>query len=276
MPRSYLGNSVLLADGPDPICIEGYIMKKIALVTGAARGIGQAFAQRLAQDGFVLALVDRLDCQATARLVQEAGSEAQIFEVDLSQKADIDRVAAEVLSQLGGVDVLVNNAGILPNKSFDDITVEDYRLLMSVNLDAPFWMAHALVGDMRSKGWGRIINIVSNTFGAPIKDFTHYIASKMGLIGFTRALASELGASGITVNAVAPGLTRTPWMLEPGRKGPGGMSYEEESKIIVSMQSIPRAQTPEDLAGVVSFLSSEDANFITGQTIVVDGGLVRV
>jgi NAD(P)-dependent dehydrogenase (short-subunit alcohol dehydrogenase family) len=251
-------------------------MNEVALITGAARGIGQAFAKRLAQDGFTIALLDRLDCQATAQLVHDAGSEAHIFRADLSEKADIDRVAAEVQSQLGSVDVLVNNAGILPNKSFDEITMEDYRLLMSINLDAPFWLAHALVGNMRKKGWGRIINISSNTFGAPIKDFTHYIASKMGLIGLTRALASELGVSGITVNAVAPGLTRTPWMLEPGRRGPGGMSYEEESKLIVSMQSIPRAQTPEDLAGIVSFLSSKDADFVTGQTIVVDGGLVRV
>lgn len=251
-------------------------MNEVALITGAARGIGQAFAKRLAQDGFTIALLDRLDCQATAQLVHEAGSTAHTFRADLSEKADIDRVAAEVQSQLGSVDVLVNNAGILPNKSFDEITMEDYRLLMSINLDAPFWLAHALVGNMRKKGWGRIINITSNTFGAPIKDFTHYIASKMGLIGLTRALASELGVSGITVNAVAPGLTRTPWMLEPGRKGPGGMSYEEESKLIVSMQSIPRAQTPEDLAGIVSFLSSKDADFVTGQTIVVDGGLVRV
>ena len=251
-------------------------MNEVALITGAARGIGQAFAKRLAQDGFTIALLDRLDCQATAQLVHEAGSTAHTFRADLSEKADIDRVAAEVQSQLGSVDVLVNNAGILPNKSFDEVTMEDYRLLMSINLDAPFWLAHALVGNMRKKGWGRIINITSNTFGAPIKDFTHYIASKMGLIGLTRALASELGVSGITVNAVAPGLTRTPWMLEPGRKGPGGMSYEEESKLIVSMQSIPRAQTPEDLAGIVSFLSSKDADFVTGQTIVVDGGLVRV
>ena len=251
-------------------------MNEVALITGAARGIGQAFAKRLAQDGFTIALLDRLDCQATAQLVHEAGSTAHTFRADLSEKADIDRVAAEVQSQLGSVDVLVNNAGILPNKSFDEVTMEDYRLLMSINLDAPFWLAHALVENMRKKGWGRIINITSNTFGAPIKDFTHYIASKMGLIGLTRALASELGVSGITVNAVAPGLTRTPWMLEPGRKGPGGMSYEEESKLIVSMQSIPRAQTPEDLAGIVSFLSSKDADFVTGQTIVVDGGLVRV
>jgi 3-oxoacyl-[acyl-carrier protein] reductase/(S)-1-phenylethanol dehydrogenase len=258
------------------IFIKDFIMKKVALVTGAARGIGQAFAQRLAQDGLIIALLDRLDCQATAKLVQESGSEAHIFRADLSQKADIDRVAAEVHSQFGGIDVLVNNAGILTNKSFDEITEEDYRLLMAINLDAPFWLAHALVGNMRGRGWGRIINIVSNTFGAPIKDFTHYIASKMGLIGLTRALASELGASGITVNAVAPGLTRTPWMLEPGRKGPGGMSYEEESKLVVSMQSIPRAQTPEDLVGIISFLCSKDADFITGQTIVVDGGLVRV
>jgi NAD(P)-dependent dehydrogenase (short-subunit alcohol dehydrogenase family) len=251
-------------------------MKKVALITGAARGIGQAFAQRLAQDGFTIALLDRLDCHDTAKLVHEAGSEAHIFRVDLSEKADIDRVASEVQSQLGGVDVLINNAGILPNKSFDEITMEDYRLLMSINLDAPFWLTHALVGNMRKKGWGRIINITSNTFGAPIKDFTHYIASKMGLIGLTRALASELGVSGITVNAVAPGLTRTPWMLEPGRKGPGGLSYEDESKHVVAMQSIPRAQTPEDLTGIVSFLSSKDADFISGQTIVVDGGLVRV
>ncbi|TKC80166.1 SDR family oxidoreductase [Trinickia terrae] len=251
-------------------------MKKVALITGAARGIGQAFAQRLARDGFVIALLDRLDCQDTAELVREAGSEAHIFLADLSEKADIDRVAADVHSRLGGIDVLVNNAGILPNKSFDEITVEDYRLLMAINLDAPFWLTHALVGNMRAKGWGRVINIASNTFGAPIKDFTHYIASKMGLIGLTRALASELGVSGITVNAVAPGLTKTPWMLAPGRRGPGGLSYEDESKLVVSMQSIPRAQTPEDLVGVVSFLSSKDADFISGQTIVVDGGLIRV
>ena len=202
---------------------------KVAVISGAAAGIGQASAVRLAEEGARIVIADRED---------------------------------------------INNAGIYPMQSFDEITFDDWRRVFSVNLDSMFLMTKAFVGFMRERRWGRIINIASDTVGLVVPGFTHYIASKAGVIGLTRALATEFGEEGITANAIAPGQTRTSGT--EGRKTiPGGMPQETFFEFVANMQAIKRVETVADLVGVVAFLASDDAVFVTGQTIFVNGGLVR-
>ena len=160
-------------------------------------------------------------------------------------------------------------------QTFDEMTFENWRHVLSVNLDSMFLMTKAFADGMQRRKWGKIINIASDTVNLVLPGFTHYIASKAGVIGFTRALATEFGQVGITANAIAPGLTRTPG-TEAREQIAGGMSREEFFDAYANMQAIKRVQSVSDLVGVVSFLASDDAAFVTAQTIYVDGGLVRV
>ncbi|MCD0457534.1 SDR family oxidoreductase [Chryseobacterium sp. LC2016-27] len=174
--------------------------------------------------------------------------------------------AAQVQKNLGSITALVNNAGIYPWKSFEETDYDTWRKVIGVNLDGPFLMSKAFVPYMRENKYGRIVNVASTTFFLNAPQMTAYIASKGGVIGFTRALASEVGADGITVNVIAPGLTNTKSMRNENAE-----IYE----FLPKMQAIPRVIEPEDLVGVVSFLVSKDSSFVTGQTIAADGGQVR-
>jgi NAD(P)-dependent dehydrogenase (short-subunit alcohol dehydrogenase family) len=247
---------------------------KIAVVTGAASGIGQACAIRLAEDGARIVIVDRQPADETLRLVEGVGGEAAAFLCDVASPEDVAALRREVEARVGLCDILVNNAGIYPMQSFAEIGFEDWRRVLSVNLDSMFLMTKAFVDGMGQRRWGRIVNFASDTVSIAVPGFAHYMASKAGVIGLTRALASELGEDGITANAIAPGQTRTPGTL--GRKEiPGGMSQEAFFDVVANMQSIKRVGQVADLVGTVSFLTSDDAAFVTGQTIFVDGGLVR-
>jgi len=248
----------------------------VALVTGAARGLGQGFAVRLASDGYHVVAVDKIDCEQTLDLIAQRGGTGSQALMDLSKAQAIVDGAQAIMSRVGTVDVLVNNAGIIPNVAFEEIDYGVWRSLMSINLDAPFLLCRAVIPAMKAKQRGRIINIASNTVGLKIPGFVHYVTSKAGLIGMTRSLASEFGDRGITVNAVAPGLTRTHGMMDPNRRGPGGLTTEQEIAFLAQLQAIPRGGEVSDLVGVVSFLASDDAAFMTGQTLVVDGGLWRL
>lgn len=250
--------------------------RRVALITGAARGLGQGFAVRLASEGVFVLAADRLSSDETLELVRAAGGEGAELRVDLSDSTSIAAGTAEVLAEHGKVDILVNNAGIIPNVEFEKIDIGQWRALMAINLEAPFLLCQALIPAMQKQSWGRIVNITSNTVGLKIPGFAHYVASKAGLIGLTRALASEFGPNGITVNAVAPGLTRTAGMMDPHRRGPGGVTTEQEIAFLSQLSAIPRGGEVADLVGTISFLSSDDAAFVTGQTIVVDGGLWRL
>jgi (S)-1-phenylethanol dehydrogenase len=246
---------------------------KIAVISGGANGIGQAFAQRLAQDGAHIVIADIAPGSETVKLVEAAGREALACTCDVSSEDSVKALAAEVAKRFGRCDILVNCAGIFPNQPFDKMTFADWRRVQAINLDSVFLMSSAFAGGMRQRQWGRIISMASSTLGQVVTGFVHYVASKAGIVGITRALASELGPYGITVNAISPGLTRSPGTLVRTPR-PGMASMEDEFALAASMQAIKRPEVPSDLVGTVSFLTSDDAAFITGQTLNVDGGRV--
>jgi NAD(P)-dependent dehydrogenase (short-subunit alcohol dehydrogenase family) len=247
---------------------------KIAVISGASNGIGQAFAQRLAQDGAHIVIADIAAGDGTAKMVAQAGREALAATCDVSSEDSVKALAADVAKRFGRCDILVNCAGIFPNQAFETMSFADWRRVQAINLDSVFLMCAAFVPGMRERQWGRIVNMASSTLGSVVSGFAHYMASKAGIVGITRALASELGPHGITVNAISPGLTRSPGTL--ARRPRAGMaSMEDEYAHAATMQAIKRPEVPADLVGTVSFLTSDDAAFITGQTINVDGGRVR-
>jgi NAD(P)-dependent dehydrogenase (short-subunit alcohol dehydrogenase family) len=247
---------------------------KIAVISGAANGIGQAFAQRLAQDGAHIVIADIAFGDDTVKLVKTAGREALACKCDVSSEDSVKALAAQVAQRFGRCDILVNCAGIYPNQAFDTMTFADWRRVQAINLDSVFLMSAAFAPGMKQRQWGRIINMASSTLGSVVSGFVHYMASKAGCVGITRALASELGPYGITVNAISPGLTRSPGTLARSPRA-GMASMEDEYAQAATMQAIKRPEVPADLVGTVSFLTSDDAAFITGQTINVDGGRVR-
>ena len=247
---------------------------KVAVITGAASGIGRAYAVRLASEGALVAIVDRNDADDAIAEVKAAGGKAAAFKCDISSPDEVKELGQNVDKEFGRCDILVNNAGLIPSCKFEDLSFEEWRRMMATNLDAMFLTAKQFIPGMRTRRWGRVINMASNTFGQVTAGLTHYIASKAGVIGFTRALASEVGVDGVTVNAIAPGFTRTPGTLALG-SGYRGMSSEQLFETLAQRQAIPRPPKTTDLVGTLSFLASDDAEFLTAQTLYVDGGLVR-
>lgn len=241
---------------------------KIAIVTGGASGIGRSFSVGLARAGARVVVTDMNDVSDTLAEIEAAGGVAMGLETDVSSQSDVEQMVKRVIDTYGRVDILVNNAGIYPTQPIEQISLGDWRRVMGVNLDGVFLCAKEVVPHMKRQGSGRIINITSTTFFMGVPNLAHYIASKGGVIGFTRGLAAELGDFGITVNCIAPGLTKTP-------------SVESSDDLLgiwdqlVASQCIKRKQTPDDLLGPLLFLASEDAAFITGQTLNVDGGWTR-
>jgi NAD(P)-dependent dehydrogenase (short-subunit alcohol dehydrogenase family) len=246
---------------------------KVAIVTGGAMGIGKAIALRLAQDGasVVIADLQKYD-RAAAEIAKATGSRTLGLQVDVSSEADASRMAEEAMKAFGRLDILVNNAAIFSSlelRPFEDIPVEEFRRVMEVNIMGVWLCCRACVPHMRRGGYGRIVNLAS---GAPLKGvplFVHYVSSKGAVIAMTRGLARELGKDRITVNALAPGFT----LSENVAKDPAHVRQGEITKLT---RAIQRDEKPEDLVGTVSFLASEDAAFLTGQTIVVDGGSAMI
>jgi NAD(P)-dependent dehydrogenase (short-subunit alcohol dehydrogenase family) len=247
---------------------------KVAVITGAAGGIGQAFAKRLAEDGVHIAVVDLGDGGGTVKMVKAAGRDAIAVKCDVSSESAVAAMAKDVGKKFNHVDIVINCAGIFPQKDFPEMTFADWRQVLAINLDGTFLVTAAFVPGMRQRQWGRVVNMASSTLGSVVTGFAHYTASKGGIVGFTRGLATDLAPYGITVNAIAPGLTRSPGTVVRAPR-PIYQSMEEEFAAVAQMQAIKRVEVPEDLAGAVSFLTSDDAAFMTGQTLHVDGGRVR-
>ena len=242
---------------------------KAAVVTGAAGGIGQALARQLAQDGLRVAIADVRPADETLELIRAAGSEGMSVRCDVSSEAAVGALAVAVQERFGRCDVLVANAGIYPVAPFEEVDFALWRRIMSVNLDSLFHLVQAFLPGMRGAGWGRIVCMASNGFHTGLPLLTPYVASKGGVIGLVRSLAGEIGGDGVTINALAPSLTRTPGTSDGPHERLGWFER------VADHQAIRRTQVPGDLIGVLSFLVSDAAAFMTGQTLVVDGGAVR-
>jgi 2-hydroxycyclohexanecarboxyl-CoA dehydrogenase len=247
------------------------VTRRCAVVTGAGSGIGRAIAKRLADDGLSVAVLDldKDSAQSAAEeIVSEHGEAVALGGVDVSVRAQVEEAVARARSELGPVLVLVNNAGISGFKEFMKISDESWNRIMAVNLSGPFYFAQAVLPDMIEARWGRIVNISSSSAQSGQQYMVHYASSKAGLIGFTKALALEFGPLGITVNTIPPGFVDTPMLRASEQRGLLGGSVDETAQRI----PVRRAGQPEDIAAACSFLVSEDAGYVTGQVIGVNGG----
>lgn len=240
---------------------------RVAIVTGGSGGIGQAIAVRLAADGAKVAILDIADCEETQSLISQAGGTSEFRRCDISQRDQIASSLAEVERSTGHAQILVHCAAYQVVRDFNEISWDEWQLTQSVNQDSMFHLLKAVLPDMRAKQFGRIIVIASSTFFIGGNRMAHYVTSKGALIGLVHGLAEEVGDYGITINAVAPGLTKT-------QKAVSDLPAEFFDEM-AQLQAIKRSGTPQDQAGVVSFLASDDAAFITGQTILADGGQGR-
>jgi 3-oxoacyl-[acyl-carrier protein] reductase len=241
-----------------------------AVITGAAQGIGRAFALALAAEGVPVALADlNVDkASSVADEVRAAGGQAMAVAVNVADMGSVDAMAQAVRDQLGPARILVNNAAIfstLAMRPFTEIPVDEWNRVLAVNVSGAFLCARALVPGMAEAGGGKVVNISSSTVFMGRPNYLHYVTSKAALIGFTRALAAEIGPHGVTVNAIAPGSTETE--IERAT-----ISRADRERLAAT-SALRRVQVPDDLLGALLFLTSSDSDFVTGQTLVVDGGI---
>jgi NAD(P)-dependent dehydrogenase (short-subunit alcohol dehydrogenase family) len=238
---------------------------KVAIVTGGAQGIGKAIADGLAAQGARIVIADLRGAEDAAAAYPDGVG----LTVDVASEDDVERMAAETAERCGGIDVLVNNAGLyasLAMRPFEQIPVAEWRQVMDVNVMSMFLTSRACVPRMRERGGGRIVNISSGTPFRGVPFVLHYVTSKGAIVALTRALAKELGGAEILVNCVAPGFT----MSAGVRDNPAVV--EALKDVSVSARTLKRDQVPEDVVGAVVFLAGPGSTFITGQTIVIDGG----
>jgi 2-hydroxycyclohexanecarboxyl-CoA dehydrogenase len=243
---------------------------KNAIVTGGGSGIGLATCRRLARDGAGIAVWDvneEAAQRAAAELVAQGGR-AVACRTDVSSRALVTSAMAKVHAELGPVQILVNNAGITGFTPFLEITEEHWDRIMSVNLKSMLIVTQAVLPDMLAAGWGRVINVSSSSAQSGSARMTHYAASKGGVIAFTKSLAAEFAATGITVNNVPPGFVDTPMLRTSAESGALGRQVAD----IAAASPMKRAGRPEDMAAAIAFLASEDAGYITGLTLGVNGG----
>jgi len=242
---------------------------RVAIVTGGAAGIGAAICRFLARDGANVAIWDRnVDAaQGLVDEIQAMGRKVVVCKVDVSKRSDIDSALETVRAQLGPVSILVNNAGVSPEKDFVQITEEDWDAVMNINLKGTFFCTQAVIEDMIAAKWGRIVNISSSSAQSGAVRMVHYVATKGGVIGFTKALAREMAPFGITVNNVPPGSVYTAGLQSVESRFTDGLDAWVKSNIPVQ-----RVGQPEDIANAVAFLASDASGYITGHTLDVNGG----
>ena len=244
---------------------------RVAIVTGGGHGIGKAYAVRLASEGakIVTAELDEKAGQAVAQELNAAGHQAIAIRTDVADPDSVEKMAAAAVARFGRIDILVNNAAIfatipMSRSPFDQITIDEWDRMMSVNVKGAWLASKAVIPQMRQQAYGKIINISSSTSikGSPSR--IHYVTSKAAILGFTKTLANEVGKDNICVNCIAPGST-----LSEESPDEGILKMRGEA---ASVRALKRVQTPDDLTGAILFFASADSDFITGQTLVVDGG----
>jgi 2-hydroxycyclohexanecarboxyl-CoA dehydrogenase len=228
---------------------------KTALVTGGASGIGKAIAARLAADGHHVATIDL-----------QASATDFAFTADVTDRAQVDAALDKIRTQLGPISILVNAAGLDGFSRFTDISFDDWQRVINVNLHGVFHCCQAVIPEMADAGWGRIVNISSSSTHSGVARMTHYVAAKSAVNGLTKSLALEYGPSGITVNAIPPGFIDTPMLRAAEERG--DTNFERA----LAMTPVRRAGRPEDIAAACAFLVSEEAGYITGQILGVNGG----
>jgi NAD(P)-dependent dehydrogenase (short-subunit alcohol dehydrogenase family) len=239
---------------------------RVAVITGAAGSLGCHFAEHLAELGCDLAIADYSNLEATVAAVKKFGVNVYAESFDLGDAEAVQTFSENVLNEFGRCDILINNAAHMPLVPLSELSLTEFRKFERVNIEAALLLAQAFAPSMVKQKWGRIVQIASSTVGTPMPGFTGYITTKMAGIGMVRALAAEFGVHGITVNAVSPGLTRTP----ASEKNIPAELFEQ----VRNQQLIKRTEVPSDLCGMIGFITSDAAGMISGQVLNVDGGSV--
>lgn len=240
---------------------------KVAIVTGSARGLGKLYAERFAKEGAKITVCDIIDCGETVKAIESIGGKVLSLKTDVTSEEDTAEMAKKTVQRFGKIDILVNNAAIwggIKLEPFWEISVEEWDKLMAVNLKGTWLCCKAVFPYMKEQGEGKIINISSGVHFKGVPYVTHYTTSKGGVVGFTRAIARELGQYNINVNGVAPGLILTEASLD--KFTPELIARDTAN------QALHKEQKPEYVVGTVLFLASDDSDYLTGQTITVDGG----
>jgi 3-oxoacyl-[acyl-carrier protein] reductase len=241
---------------------------KVAIVTGGAKGLGRAFCEGYAREGAKVLAVTRKDIQGledTIKSVRELGAEGEYLQIDVTSRADNERMVKFAMERFGKIDILINNAAFyygIERRSFTDISDAEWDQMMAINVKGSWLPTVAVFPYMKEAGKGKIVNLTSEVFFTGSTGFVHYVATKGAIVGMTRALAIELGPHNICINAIAPGFTDTE----------GSRTIASVEKYDTSKTPLRRLGTAEDIVGAALFLSSDEADFITGQTILVDGG----
>ncbi|RPI69521.1 MAG: SDR family oxidoreductase [Ignavibacteriae bacterium] len=247
---------------------ERGLKDRVAIVTGAAVGNGRAFAERLLQEGARLVIADLQDASAMAEELRRQGGDVVSVQADLTTAAGAQQVIDTAMATYGTIDILVHNVGYYHEEPFELLAFEEWKRTLEITLDSLYHTIRAVLPHMKKAGFGRIITFSSDTVWLGTPYLTHYVTAKMGVIGLTRSLASEIGKYGITINTVSVGLTAT----QDARDGSMASAMLEH---IIPAQALHRADEPEDIANVVAFLALPASGIITGQTINVDGGVAK-